>query len=181
MAQRWLQRLHRGEDLLLAGLLLALLLLAVAQIVLRLVFETGLVWAEPLSRMGVLWLALLGALGATRKRHHIMIDALPRLLGERHTYLAATRARVLENRAVLTEVFRDAALPVEGGWTAMLRLPSTTDEERLALRLLEAGVLVQPGYFFDAPEDGYLAVSLLVPTRPFAAGARVIASMLAGS
>jgi C4-dicarboxylate transporter, DctQ subunit len=83
MATRWLQRLHRAEDLLLALLLLALLLLSTLQIALRLLFDTGLIWSEPLSRMGVLWLALLGALGATRQRQHIMIDVLPRLLGAR--------------------------------------------------------------------------------------------------
>src|SRR5690606_5954968 len=58
----------------------ALLLLAVAQIGLRAFFDAGLAWAEPVSRTGVLWLALLGALGATRERRQIAIDALPRLL-----------------------------------------------------------------------------------------------------
>src|SRR6478752_4357179 len=79
MAERWLRGLHRVEDLLLAGLLGALLLLGVAQIVLRVFFDTGLEWAEPVSRSGVLWLALLGALGATRQRKHIAMDALPLL------------------------------------------------------------------------------------------------------
>jgi TRAP-type C4-dicarboxylate transport system permease small subunit len=80
MAQRWLDRLHRAEDGLLAGLLGALLLLAVVQIALRLFFDSGLAWAEPVGRAGVLWLALLGALGATRTGKHIAIDALPRFL-----------------------------------------------------------------------------------------------------
>src|SRR6187551_1378461 len=79
MRERWLQRLHRAEDALLAALLGALLLLAVAQIVLR-AFDHGLDWAEAVSRTGVLWLALLGALGATRTHKHIAIDVLPRLL-----------------------------------------------------------------------------------------------------
>ncbi|MEO8160713.1 MAG: TRAP transporter small permease [Arenimonas sp.] len=80
MFKRLLQGLHRTEDLLLAALLAALLALALAQIGLRLFFGTGLEWAEPVERMGVLWLALMGALGATRERRHIAIDALPRLL-----------------------------------------------------------------------------------------------------
>lgn len=80
MLERCLRGLHRAEDALLAGLLLALLLLSVAQIALRLFFDTGLAWAEPVSRSGVFWLAMLGALGATRTRKHIAIDALPRLL-----------------------------------------------------------------------------------------------------
>lgn len=80
MIERWLQRLHRTEDALLASLLGGLLLLAVLQIALRLAFDNGLEWAEPMSRAGVLWLALLGALGATRTHKHIAIDALPRVL-----------------------------------------------------------------------------------------------------
>lgn len=80
MLERLLRRLHRAEDLLLASVLAALLLLAVGQIGLRLLFDTGLTWAEPLSRSGVFWLAMLGGLGATRGGKHIAIDALPRLL-----------------------------------------------------------------------------------------------------
>src|SRR4249919_1952143 len=80
MPARLLQGLHRAEDLLLALLLGALLTLALSQIGLRLFFHSGLEWAEPVSRMGVLWLALGGALGATRERRHIGIDAVPRLL-----------------------------------------------------------------------------------------------------
>ncbi len=83
MTLRLLRGLHRAEDFLLAGLLAGLLLLALAQIGLRLFFNSGLEWAEPVSRIGVLWLALLGALGATRARRHIAIDALARVLPPR--------------------------------------------------------------------------------------------------
>lgn len=77
---RLLRLLHRVEDGVLAALLGALLLTAVVQIGLRMLVGGGLEWAEPVSRVGVLWLALLGALGATRTRRHIAIDALPRAL-----------------------------------------------------------------------------------------------------
>jgi TRAP-type C4-dicarboxylate transport system permease small subunit len=80
VTQRLLRGLHRAEDLLLAGLLGVLLLLAVVQIGLRVFLDSGLEWAEPVSRMGVLWLALFGALGAARAHRHVAIDALPRLL-----------------------------------------------------------------------------------------------------
>ena len=80
MLRRLLARLHQAEDLLLATLLGSLVLVALAQIGLRLFFGSGLEWAEPVSQMGVLWLALLGALGAARSHRHIAIDALPRLL-----------------------------------------------------------------------------------------------------
>ncbi|MGH8051513.1 MAG: TRAP transporter small permease [Arenimonas sp.] len=74
------QLLHRFETYLLAALLTALLLLSVGQILLRVFFDTGFIWAEPVSRQGVLWLALLGALSATREKKQISIDALSRLL-----------------------------------------------------------------------------------------------------
>jgi TRAP-type C4-dicarboxylate transport system permease small subunit len=80
---RWLKALHHAEDALLAALLAALLLLSVTQIAMRVFLGSGLDWAEPVERVGVLWLALLGALGATRARRHIAIDALPRLLPPR--------------------------------------------------------------------------------------------------
>lgn len=77
---RWRLRLHRAEDLLLSGLLLALLALAIAQILMRVLADAGASWVEPVSRLLVMWLALLGALAATRERRHLAIDALPRLL-----------------------------------------------------------------------------------------------------
>ena len=80
---RALRALHRAEDALLALALAALLALAVAQIVMRVVFDSGLSWSETVSRAGVLWLAMLGALGAARQQRHIAIDAIPRLLPAR--------------------------------------------------------------------------------------------------
>ena len=80
MLSRLLRGLHRAEDLLIALLVSTLLLLSLTQIGLRMFFHTGLDWAEPVSRVGVLWLALLGALGAARARRHIAIDALPKIL-----------------------------------------------------------------------------------------------------
>ncbi|NCT66173.1 MAG: TRAP transporter small permease [Rhodanobacteraceae bacterium] len=68
---RWLDRLETG---LIALLVLAMVLLAGAQIVLRNLFETGLAWADPLLRAMVLWAAMLGALAAARDDKHIGID-----------------------------------------------------------------------------------------------------------
>jgi TRAP-type C4-dicarboxylate transport system permease small subunit len=136
MLERWLQRLHRAEDLLLAGLLLALLLLAVAQIALRLLFDTGLEWAEPMSRAGVLWLALLGALGATRARKHIAIDALPRVLQPRaqrvawvisHVAAAIIAATLAWLGAGMVGLEREAPVPFVAGiasWVPMLAFPA---------------------------------------------------------
>lgn len=77
---RLLRGLHRLEDGLLAGLLLLLLALAVAQIGLRWFADTGWVEGETAQRTLVLWIALLGALGAARERRHLALDLLPRVL-----------------------------------------------------------------------------------------------------
>ncbi|MEO1036855.1 MAG: TRAP transporter small permease [Pseudomonadota bacterium] len=71
------------EDAALVLVLLALIGLATTEIVLRNVFDTGLVWAPELTRLMVLWLALLGAVVASRSDRHIRIDVLARLLPPR--------------------------------------------------------------------------------------------------
>ena len=50
----------------------------------------------------------------------------------------------------------------EGGWNVLLRFPEVIDEEELILCLIRScGLTGQPGYFFDMPGNGYLALSLL--------------------
>ncbi|HDP89764.1 MAG TPA: TRAP transporter small permease subunit [Thioalkalivibrio sp.] len=72
--------LHRIEDAVLASLLASMILLAALQIVLRNLFDSGLVWIDPLLKIMVLWLGLLGALAATREDRHITVDLLSRTL-----------------------------------------------------------------------------------------------------
>jgi len=61
-----------------------------------------------------------------------------------------------------------SVLSTEGGWYAVFRVPRTRTDEEWALKLLsEKGVYVQPGYFFDFEEEGYLVVSLLVEEKAF--------------
>jgi TRAP-type C4-dicarboxylate transport system permease small subunit len=81
----WINRLHRVEDGLLVLLLTSMIVLAGTQILLRNVFDSGLVWIDPLLRVLVLWLGLLGATVATRHNKHIRIDLLSRHF-ERNTH-----------------------------------------------------------------------------------------------
>ena len=74
----WAQRLHRAEDALLVLLLSAMIVLAATQIMLRNFFDSGFVWIDPLLRVLVLWLGLIGATVATRNNRHIRIDLLSR-------------------------------------------------------------------------------------------------------
>ncbi|MEJ2396521.1 MAG: TRAP transporter small permease [Candidatus Thiodiazotropha sp.] len=75
--------LIRLEEVLLVLMLSAMILLAAWQILMRNLFDTGFFWADPALRMMVLWLALLGAIAATRDDRHIRIDLFSRFLNVR--------------------------------------------------------------------------------------------------
>jgi len=75
--------IYRVEDSILVGLLLLMITLAVLQIFLRNLFETGIVWSDVLVRILVLWVGLAGAMVASRQGNHINIDILDRFLPER--------------------------------------------------------------------------------------------------
>lgn len=70
------------EDALLVALLGAMMVLSVAQIVLRELFGTGFVWSGELLKLMVLWLAMVAAMAACRDDRHIRIDALSHVLSE---------------------------------------------------------------------------------------------------
>jgi TRAP-type C4-dicarboxylate transport system permease small subunit len=64
------------EDYALVALVGLLVVFAGLQIVLRLFFESGIVWADALLRHLVLWTAMLGAMTAARENKHLAIDAI---------------------------------------------------------------------------------------------------------
>ena len=76
-------------------------------------------------------------------------------------YESRIRERLLQNWNTLREAFPSKYCPeVLGGWYAVVRLGD--DDEEITLRLLrEKHVLVQPGFFFDFDEDGWVVISLL--------------------
>lgn len=94
--------------------------------------------------------------------------ALPQLLRLGHARRQEISARLAENRAVLQELCSSgtrSALTVfkaDGGWSAIIRLPSVQTDEEWALTLInQDGVLAHPGYFFDLRDSTCLVVSLL--------------------
>jgi alanine-synthesizing transaminase len=101
-------------------------------------------------------------------------EALPALLEVAPRIRSAISDRTRTNLSLLRTRVADVpsaqVLPVEGGWSAVIRVPQVMSDEELALALLERGVVVQPGYFFDFETDGYLVVSLLTPEETFAEG-----------
>ena len=72
-----------AENVALVVLFSSMMLLAVGQIVLREVFDTGIIWIEELIKLIVLWLAMVGSIAAARDNRHIRIDALSHVLSER--------------------------------------------------------------------------------------------------
>lgn len=61
----------------------SMIILAASQIVLRNFFGFGFIWADELLRMLVLWIAVAGAVAASRTDKHINIAVLDRFLPEK--------------------------------------------------------------------------------------------------
>jgi hypothetical protein len=89
------------------------------------------------------------------------------LLPKAAAYESSVKERLQQNWKTLREAFPSKYCPeVLGGWYAVVRLGE--DDEELTLRLLkEKHVLVQPGFFFDFDEDGWVVVSLLQEPAQF--------------
>jgi alanine-synthesizing transaminase len=111
-------------------------------------------------------------------------QALPALLAHAPRFQAALLERVKENRRRLIAARPAGAswdvVPAHGGWSAVLRIPREPGEEATCLALLDAGLLVQPGYFYDFTGGAYLVLSLLPPPDAFAAALGGLARVLAG-
>ncbi|ABF91003.1 aminotransferase, classes I and II [Myxococcus xanthus DK 1622] len=107
---------------------------------------------------------------------------LPALLAHAPRFQAAVLERVRGNRQrLLAARPRDAnwdVVPAEGGWSAVVRIPRAPGEEATCLALLDAGVRVQPGYFYDFGGGAFLVLSLLPQPEDFAAAVEVLARTL---
>jgi len=142
------------EDSLLIGLVVGLLLVAVAQIVLRNVAGEGLLWAEPAMRIAVLWIAMIGGMVACREGGHININLFD-------LYVQGRVRRVLASLAHLGACVTCAALAWASwvfvgyermdGMTTFLNLPAWWFESILpvgfavmALRFLRDAVAMRP-------------------------------------
>ena len=152
----------------------------------------GLSKLAGLPQMKLAWMAIGGAAGRIDEALgglEVIADAflsvgtpvqwaLPTLLSSRVIAEHAIRDRVLSNLAGLGSAVKGSAvsvLDVEGGWCAILRLPTTRTEEAWALDFLEHdGVPVHPGHFYDFEDGAYVVVSLLTPEATLREGVRRI-------
>jgi alanine-synthesizing transaminase len=145
-----------------------------------------------LPQMKLAWIVVSGPeelARAATERLDVMADtylspgtsvqlAAAKLLALRGEMQAQVRRRVAANLAWLDSALRDTASPLtrlvrEGGWYAVLRVPSSGSDEALAAELLErCSVLAHPGRFFNFAQDGFLVLSLISPEKDFQGGCR---------
>lgn len=108
--------------------------------------------------------------------------ALPELMALADESVTATRTRLTANLAALREVFGGGPYRVrrcEGGWTALLDVPRYLPSQELVIHLLrEAHLAVHPGWFYDLPSEGTLALSLLPSPEEFRSGMARLRSAL---
>ena len=138
---------------------------------------SGLSKVCALPQMKLSWIAARGpedALKNALARLEIVADtflsvnaptqaALPSWLSGRGVLQKQIHERVGRNLAALDTRLRGThadRLALEGGWTAVLRVPRAVDGKPFAEAALDRGVLVQPGEFYGLP-DGRAVVSLL--------------------
>ncbi len=105
--------------------------------------------------------------------------AVPVFLEARHPLQQQILGRVRSNLAWLDGQIAPESplsrLAIEGGWYAILRVPSVQCDDDWAVCLLnQEGVLVHPGHFYDFTSEGYLVVSLLPSPEVFQEGIQKI-------
>lgn len=112
--------------------------------------------------------------------------AAPQWLAHRHAIQSQILERVQANLRKLDELLSPglpvSRLKVEGGWYAILRVPSTrSDEDWAAAFLTQEGVSVHPGHFYDFPSEGFLVLSLLPAQDVFASALGKIISIVSAA
>lgn len=108
--------------------------------------------------------------------------ALPALLAHAPCFQQALLERVRTNRQRLVAARPAGAawsvVPAHGGWSSVLRLPLEPGEEAVCLALLEAGVALQPGYFYEFRGGAWLVLSLLPQPELFSAALEPLVRVL---
>lgn len=108
--------------------------------------------------------------------------ALPAMLAARHGFQARVIERIAVNRARLAAaIARRPELTLRSdpaGWVCVLRLPERRSEEAWVLALLERGVVVHPGHFYDLDRGAHLVASLIVEPGVFSGGLAALEDLL---
>ncbi|HXD73096.1 MAG TPA: pyridoxal phosphate-dependent aminotransferase [Vicinamibacterales bacterium] len=138
------------------------------------------------------WVAVAGASGLVDealRRLELICDtylsvstpvqaALSELLTRGAAVRKQIQARIASNYRTLADRIEGvpscSLLVADGGWSAIIRVPSIGTEEDLVVDLVGKGVLVHPGYFFDLPHESFLVVSLLPAEDQFSDGIDIV-------
>jgi len=143
--------LARVELSLLVTALSVMIILAFLQVVLRNVFGTAFLWADPLVRHMVLWTGFVGAAMATADDRHISIDALTKFLSPRLKAIVKT-VTTLFAAMVCWVLFRAA-------WTMMLSEQEAGGEFLLGLPSWAGLAIIPAGYLLIAIHFALLMVA----------------------
>ena len=103
---KYIEKLESG---LLVLILVIMVILAFLQVVLRNLFDQGILWADIFLRHLVLWVGFIGASLATREEKHINIDLFTRFLSQKGKNISR----------LITNLFACAicVLLAKAGWT----------------------------------------------------------------
>ncbi len=136
----------------------------------------GLSKTVGLPQMKLAWMIASGPADEALERLELIADtylsvgspvqlALPELLALR----GPVQRQISERTRANLEFLRNSGLrvlDVEGGWYATV----VHDEDAAVGLLRDHDVLVQPGYFYDFEQSGYIVISLLTPPDVFREG-----------
>ncbi|ROS01491.1 TRAP-type C4-dicarboxylate transport system permease small subunit [Sinobacterium caligoides] len=138
-----LKFIHRLEDSALVLLVLVMIGLSVSQIWLRNVNDSGIYWADNALRVMVLWLAMLGAMIATREHSHIAIDVLSHYLRGVAQKVMAIIASAMTAAVCLAGAWYSwqfVALEMEDSYYAFAKVPAWLCEIIIPIGLFIIGV-----------------------------------------
>jgi len=110
--------------------------------------------------------------------------ALGELLESEDELALPTRRRLAENLELLRTKTAGTALTLlepDAGWSAILRLPALSSEERYFEDLAARGVWAHPGSLYDLPLAPAFVVSLLTPPSLLDQGLERIRALVAGA
>jgi TRAP-type C4-dicarboxylate transport system permease small subunit len=157
--------IERAETVVLITVLGLMVVFAFLQVVLRNIFNEGILWGDILLRHLVLWVGFIGASLATREQKHINIDLFGRFLSDR----GKNRIRFIIN---LFSVFI-CYLLADAGWTFV------QDEKMMGTEIFTDTpawyfqIIIPVGFFLMACRFLILAVENAIDViRPQKGGAK---------
>ena len=98
--------LVRGVEWMLVAMLAMMAILVFGNVVLRYVFNSGIVFSEEVSRFLFMWINLIGALVVLKDHGHLGVTSLVEKFGERGQPYAQQIVVALRFRCQLGHVFR---------------------------------------------------------------------------